>query len=812
VRGNFTIEQALQQLLVNTGLRAQATSAQTYSVVSSAVGNGPSAAETAASSGEAATEGATANNESTANQAILVTGTRIRGVTNTASPVRTLGRKEIEATGATSTEGLLKLLPENVSGQTVETARAGVVGGQAQGIGYNLGLANGIDLRGLGSNATLVLLNGHRLPITSTGSTVDVSAIPLAVISRVDVLKDGASSVYGSDAVAGVVNFITLNRYDGAQTTLTAGTVTHGGKQDIKFDGVLGKTWDTGHVLAAYTYNDEGSLSTTDRSATRNSPPQFAIVPIRSHQLFATAGQELSDRLRFEVQGLASFRNINSSDVQAINRGLPDEQLYRDDTRIRNFSAVSDASLTYSLDPSWQIRLSGQFAASSTHFRQIVTPPLQPNFDAKFRGRNYGGELGVEGALFRLPGGDVRLAVGVASRRERYYGVSLERSLARTISSAYGEMFVPIVGETNRRPGADRLELTVSDRYDHYSDFGSTNNPKVGLLYAPTRHVMLRGTYSTSFRAPLLAEMGRVKSTGADFLFNGPDALSSTGRSLQLIRAGGGNPDLKPETARSFTGGVEVRPSSEIKASIEYFNIDFRNRIQKPSALPFLAANPTLYAPYITRNPSSEAVSEIINGPYFVNLVGVFDPNDIVLIVDDRLQNAQRVKESGFDFGFRYAHPLANGQLGLLANATYLASYKDQLLAGLSPIDRVNTPYYPARWRARGTTTWETKNLGAAISINFVSAYKNNLNPTDVERVPSWTTFDASLRYSVPAGSRLGGLSASLSISNLFDKDPPFVRNLTNIGGLGGTTTYNYDPVNASLLGRFISLTVSKKW
>jgi outer membrane cobalamin receptor len=95
-----------------------------------------------------------------------------------------------------------------------------------------VGYGAGVNLRGLGSDATLVLVNGHRLSPTGAGNFVDISQIPVGAIDRIDVVTDGSSAIYGSDAVGGVVNIRLRNDFDGAETRLQYGSMADGGPDE----------------------------------------------------------------------------------------------------------------------------------------------------------------------------------------------------------------------------------------------------------------------------------------------------------------------------------------------------------------------------------------------------------------------------------------------------------------------------------------------------------------------------------------------------------------------------------------------------
>src|SRR5690606_31931103 len=129
-------------------------------------------------------------------------------------------RQDIERSGYATTQDLVRSLPQNLS--TVSDTTFGAANG---GIDTGYG-GSGVNLRGLGSESTLVLVNGRRLAAAGRGDFVDVSLIPLSAVERVEILTDGASAIYGSDAVGGVVNLILRKNFEGAETRLRYGAVS----------------------------------------------------------------------------------------------------------------------------------------------------------------------------------------------------------------------------------------------------------------------------------------------------------------------------------------------------------------------------------------------------------------------------------------------------------------------------------------------------------------------------------------------------------------------------------------------------------
>jgi len=193
---------------------------------------------------------------------IEVTGSRIRSVdVETSQPVFVMDRQAIEKQGLTSVADVLQRISAN-------------------GAGLNTNFNNGgdgsstISLRNLGSERTLVLVNGRRWVANMTGS-VDLNTIPAAIIERVEVLKDGASSIYGSDAIAGVVNLITRSDFDGAEANAYVGQYDKGDGQRTAFDATVGASSDRGNLVISLSRVEEDQVLAKDRAISRE--PYFGL-------------------------------------------------------------------------------------------------------------------------------------------------------------------------------------------------------------------------------------------------------------------------------------------------------------------------------------------------------------------------------------------------------------------------------------------------------------------------------------------------------------------------------------------------------
>jgi len=210
---------------------------------------------------------------------VEVTGSRIRQVDiETAAPVLQITRADIENQGFQSVADILQNITS--AGSPAISRTSPLSSGEAVGGQY-------IDLRNLGPNRTLVLVNGKRLGITNDGLQ-DVASIPAAMVERIEVLKDGASTIYGSDAIAGVINIITRKNFEGAEANAYIGQYDQGDGQREVYDFVLGFTGERGSVTAGVEYSKEDPVWARDRWFAIRRFPTGEKTPARSGGLSST--------------------------------------------------------------------------------------------------------------------------------------------------------------------------------------------------------------------------------------------------------------------------------------------------------------------------------------------------------------------------------------------------------------------------------------------------------------------------------------------------------------------------------------------
>jgi iron complex outermembrane recepter protein len=271
-----------------------------------------------------------------ADQRVTITGSSIKRVqAEGALPVQTVSREEIERLGIVSAEQLVMRLTANGTGADNLSSNVGIQLGTSDRNNNGNSSAN---LRGLGSNSTLVLLNGRRVPPHGAkGNSVDLNFIPLAAIERVEVLKDGASAVYGTDAIGGVINFILRRDYTGLEATAFV-DITEQGGGNIYRGSVLGGmgdiTKDGYNLMASLTYDKQARLGGYGERAFANGfQPERGLSPDTTGTPFATqtgaANTALGSTYTLPATGTQTYNRANLLSFQGRCGIIPLQSQYQ---------------------------------------------------------------------------------------------------------------------------------------------------------------------------------------------------------------------------------------------------------------------------------------------------------------------------------------------------------------------------------------------------------------------------------------------------------------------------------------------------
>lgn len=423
----------------------------------------------------------------------------------------------------------------------------------------------------------------------------------------------------------------------------------------------------------------------------------------------------------------------------------------------------------------------------------------------------------MSGELFSLPAGSVGAAFGVEYREESatdtpspialatnendepVLGFSAtDVSYSRELFAAYGEVYVPLL---------DNMEIQLAARYDDYSDFGSSVNPKVGLRYQPLDELILRANWSTSFRAPSLAQAGQGTTLNIytaycdeniDFVSTEyGDLCQGESKTPTLFTEVVANSMLEPETAETWSAGMLLRPTANIEINLDYWAIDYEDLVKLDQD------------DYVRQTLAGNTAGVVVQSDSFADLPTgtpglLLDPaTGELLDAHFQLQNAGFQKTDGVDLAYTQYIDLDGSSLKLTADASYLANFEEQLSASSGTEQWAGEFRYP-RLRANVALSWQADGWRARIAANYTHSYNDDLrnvraeildayglDKDDTVEIPAVTLLNASLGYVFDDDSFL-----QLSVRNLLDKNAPDV--------FGSASNVDYS--NHSTMGRYMNL------
>ena len=733
---------------------------------------------------------------------ILVTGSRIRGAEAGAERV-TIEREDTVEAGQVDLGEAVRSLPQNFSGGQNPS-----VGSGAGLLNSNVNSASSANLRGLGPDATLTLLNGHRLPYDSAFAGVDISALPLAAVERIEVLPDGASAIYGSDAVAGVVNVILRRDFEGVATSAQLGVSTDGGNFRQQADIVAGALWDRGGAFIAYDFANNTDVAAADRTYADSLDPEATLFPSQQrHAVTISAHHEVARGVEAKLDALYSKRRSKTVIASPFFRSSATPE-------VESYTVAP--SLEIDLGSNWQLSLTGVFGRDRTDYRGEITTPGAPSSitEGCICNELTSFDAGVEGPLFTLPAGDARAAFG-AGLRSNSLGYTRIEGGAKVIAFdeeqqarfVYSEIFLPLVSNKNAMPGIAELSLAAAARYENYEGLDRQTTPRIGVNYAPFDGLTLRGSWSRSFKAPTLYQRFIPYQT---ILL--PASIFGAGSAPQTVfYTSGGNPDVTSERAQSWTAGLELRPAfaPELTVSATWYDIRYRNRVVRPIAGSIVAAfRDPGYADLIDFSPDTGSFDRLIAGSLFglENFSGsAYDPANIVAYLDNRNRNVAAWAIEGIDARVSWNRALDDDRSLDLELAGSFIDSEQQITDDLAEVPLSGTVFNPPRFRARGTANYRSANLGAHLAVNYIGALTDRRGEEETRLSPS-ATVDLGLSYAlIGRRGQDPGLELSLNVQNLFDDAPERIEQLS-------PTDTPYDSTNYSPLGRFISFGIRRHW
>ncbi|MDO4710040.1 MAG: TonB-dependent receptor [Pseudomonadota bacterium] len=722
---------------------------------------------------------------------IIITGTRAadRTVAESSAPIDIITTEALQATGSTElATALARALP------SLNFPRPALTDGTSA--------VRPAQLRGLSPDQVLVLVNGKRRHTSSLlnlngtvgrgSAPVDLNTIPISAIDRVEVLRDGASAQYGSDAIAGVVNVVLKSAARGGSVGFSNGKMSAGDGEQFQLAGnagfSLGESRGFAHVSAQV-----GSQERTDRArayAGAPSPNQpavgqkafvigdpgadFAAVSVNS-------AFDLTDNFTLYGWGTASHRDITSYAFfrapgnlrQNIRAIYPDGYLPSINNISKDRSAVIGARGVFGNDWDWDFSYNYGHNQLLFHTRNTLNASLGAASPRAF----YDGMLETTQNVANL---DLRkgFGVGLASPLHIAFGLEYRYDKWNQSPGEYGSYAQPdlskpggaqgfagfppqVSGHYHRRSHAAYLdvEADISEkfnlggavRYENFSDFGNRTSGKLSARYEFSPAIALRGTLSTGFRAPSLPQ--QYFQTISTLYLPGiatPFEVRTFPASSPVARAFGSEP-LKPETARSASLGLVLQPANGLYLTIDAYQIDVDDRIVLSSNLTGAGVRALL---------ESQGIYGVNGGRYFTNAIDTRS-RGVDVVGSYRWQLAQ----SSLDFTLGYNHSKTE-ILRVAANPRQLESNG----LNLERIDRVergriekgfprNKLLLSGQW---SNDQWELSL--AATRYGSVSTTPNNAALDQ--------TYAAKWLADIAASYKLGGWKFTLGADNVLNQYP----------------------------------------
>ncbi|TNE58981.1 MAG: TonB-dependent receptor [Alphaproteobacteria bacterium] len=421
----------------------------------------------------------------------------------------------------------------------------------------------------------------------------------------------------------------------------------------------------------------------------------------------------------------------------------------------------------------------------------------------------------ITGDLAQLPAGTLQAAFGFQhrkeSRRTTESADAIREDLVflvggqnengqREIDAVFAEFAVPLMSGDN-----GTLDLDLAVRYTDYDGVWTSTDPKVGLLYRPNEKLSIRGSWSSSFRAPTLFQVSSDQ-TSLNAVFD-----SLTGSLVFLATTATANPGLEPEEADTLGLGFSYSPSDILTFSLDYYKVTYENLLTQESAQSVVTQQ---YVDWLTNvcpavpvaGLGAGACFDIANDPKvdrdFDPLTGNGSLTPFRVYVDRF--NAASAETDGFDLTVTLTPTIDSmaGNLVIRNETTYVNSFEFKAAPGAPTLEgagnrNIDSPIARSipQWRSNTYLGWANGAHEASVIVRYISSYDDGRTAGTIEKIDSWTTLD--LQYSYDFGDTLSfgqGTKFTIGLNNATDEDPPFVQSKVAGGNDFGYDVKVHDP------------------
>ncbi|RYV01080.1 TonB-dependent receptor [Shewanella sp. OPT22] len=753
----------------------------------------------AISLGFASLPSAMAANETSSIEKITVVGSRIavRSETDTVLPVDVISGEQLQATGLLETSKALQYAVPSFSFPT-------------SAITDGTDAVRPASLRGLSPDHTLVLVNGKRRhgsalvhtngTVGKGSSNVDLNAIPLTSIKRIEVLRDGAAALYGSDAIAGVINIVLKDNAQGGELELTTGQTYEGDGEQVRFG------WNQGFDLGGNGFINTSLEVHDKRSTDRSGVYDRAFYPTLSDGS-PDPREETVNKDVFEI-GDADFRNYafmlngeyalsEDASLYAFG-GVSDRKtssgaFFRRPADSRNVLEVYPDGFLPKLEPEVldaSLYVGTKFTAAewdfdisvghgTNEFEYHVAETINASYGPSSPNEFYAGTLSTRETNISVDASnsfdffndsELGLAVGVNYRRNAYEIEAGELGSydrgdyqGKSGGSQGFTGFTPEseVNESRNNKGVyvqaenqltDDFNWTAALRYENYSDFGSNTSAKLSARYDLTDSLAFRGSIDSGFRAPSVQQL-YYTSISTQFNLNPATGLlepqeTGTFNTVSDITHSLGGGDLNPEKSRSVTAGIVFNDHDGFSVTLDAYQIKLEDRIVLSGTVND-ETSPEVAA--ILANTAAE------NARFFVNGVDT-TTKGLELVA------SQKVETQNFgEFDFSLAYSYKKTEIDSIHLPGVLSGTEDDLF---DRRERVRmTEATPANTGNIGFTH-SYGDLTTTVRANYFDSYTIGYSAGNVEFGGKWT-MDVAAHYQLT-----DDLSLSAGVQNLFDTYP----------------------------------------
>lgn len=812
---------------------------------------------------------------------VTATGTLIRGVQPVGSQTLSVDEAAIEDLAPATMNELLGTLPQvsNFFNNRPEQ--------DPRGVGRNtINRPNLRNLPGINSASgatTLILVDGHRMgPVGVEQSSFDPDMLPAIVMQGVEIVTDGGSSIYGADAVGGVINFKTRDEFDGVRVDLgydfgdeysssnvavMAGTKWQGGSgylalahserdqlrnRDVSWgkDGIWSEDGSTLNPADVQCRQAVGSQTTyvflpsfvnplipppgvwTDNAAVGGGTQSLgapcdnsgfsSYLPEQDRDwLYGGISQDLTDRLSLKVKAYYSQRELTVtgdprggtvSDPAPSGEGAPFQQYIQNQL---SFSYAANSGyveaprvldidvwgvtpeFTYELNNDWRLLTTFHYSISNSkstgsgvnqllQSESIANGSLNPanvaaadpslvasildQYEVKDTEQEmlYGRVI-ADGPLFSLPAGEVRVAVGAQYSDQSAKLLVGEftstdrsglqtRSSDRDVTSVFAEVSVPVV---------ESLTLSLSARYDDYSDFGDTTNPNVGFSWMPVEWLEIFGHWGESFNAPTPVDPllpGFIRGYFPFAAFIVPDGGQRDPSRLDVLLAEGAGGALQPQTAEIWSLGFNMQPVDGLRINMNYFDIEFNDLLGSvnPQSAVAVQQNPDKFIFNPTQAQVDEFLSQMANGDQYAGLPA----GPIGVLVDRRIGNTDQALLEGLDFGISYSHQTSFGQMSYGLSGTKQLDFVTISNGNESDVLKYDT----SDLNLVASVGWAREGMRGNLRVKYSAGFDSNPATGAANQTSIDDFVVADLHFALDVDD---SLTFSVNVENLLDEEPP---------------------------------------